>query len=80
VNADDVHACLAVAKLALAYRERYHEDFVVDLVGYRRWGHYEGDASRHAAEQARIVRTARDGAANAFMVHGSQPRTRPREP
>jgi 2-oxoglutarate dehydrogenase complex dehydrogenase (E1) component-like enzyme len=43
VNAGDVHVCLAVAKLALAYRERYHRDFVIDLVGYRRWGHNEGD-------------------------------------
>src|SRR5690606_5140115 len=43
VNADDPEACLSVARLAHAYRERFHKDFVIDLVGYRRWGHNEGD-------------------------------------
>jgi 2-oxoglutarate dehydrogenase E1 component len=43
VNADDAEACLGVARLAFAYRERFHKDFVIDLVGYRRWGHNEGD-------------------------------------
>ncbi len=43
VNADDPEACLAVARLAFAYRDRFGKDFVVDLVGYRRWGHNEGD-------------------------------------
>jgi 2-oxoglutarate dehydrogenase E1 component len=43
VNADDAEACLGVARLAHAYRERFHKDFVIDLVGYRRWGHNEGD-------------------------------------
>jgi 2-oxoglutarate dehydrogenase E1 component len=43
VNADDAEACLGVARLAQAYRERFHKDFVIDLVGYRRWGHNEGD-------------------------------------
>jgi 2-oxoglutarate dehydrogenase E1 component len=43
VNADDPEACVAVAGLAVAYRARFHKDFVIDLVGYRRWGHNEGD-------------------------------------
>src|SRR5690606_22091260 len=43
VNADDVVACLQAARLAAAYRERYGKDFLIDLVGYRRWGHNEGD-------------------------------------
>jgi 2-oxoglutarate dehydrogenase E1 component len=43
VNADDVEACIAVARMALAYREQFGRDFVIDLVGYRRWGHNEGD-------------------------------------
>src|SRR5690606_38833655 len=43
VNADDPESCLEVARLALAYREQFHKDFVIDLVGYRRWGHNEGD-------------------------------------
>ena len=43
VNADDLEACLDVVRLAMAYRERFGADFVVDLIGYRRLGHNEGD-------------------------------------
>jgi len=43
VNADDPAACLAAVELAFAYRQRFGKDFVVDLVGYRRYGHNEGD-------------------------------------
>ena len=43
VNADDPEACLAVARLALAYREKFHSDVVIDLIGYRRYGHNEAD-------------------------------------
>jgi 2-oxoglutarate dehydrogenase E1 component len=43
VNADDPIACLAAIRLATAYRARFGQDFLVDLVGYRRWGHNEGD-------------------------------------
>jgi 2-oxoglutarate dehydrogenase E1 component len=43
VNADDVEGCIAVARMAYAYREQFGKDFLIDLVGYRRWGHNEGD-------------------------------------
>jgi len=43
VNADDPEACLAAMKLAMAYRGRFHEDVLIDLIGYRRHGHNETD-------------------------------------
>jgi 2-oxoglutarate dehydrogenase E1 component len=43
VNADEPEACLAVVRLAMMYRERFHGDVVIDLIGYRRYGHNEGD-------------------------------------
>jgi 2-oxoglutarate dehydrogenase complex dehydrogenase (E1) component-like enzyme len=43
VNADRPDACLAAMRLAMAYRREYHDDVVLDLVGYRRHGHNEGD-------------------------------------
>ena len=43
VNADDPVSCLAAARLATVYRQQFGKDFLIDLVGYRRWGHNEGD-------------------------------------
>src|SRR5436190_5861641 len=43
VNADDPEACLAAVRFAMLYRDKFHADVVIDVVGYRRWGHNEAD-------------------------------------
>lgn len=42
-NADDAEAGIQAMRLALAYRAKFGEDFVIDIVGYRRHGHNESD-------------------------------------
>jgi 2-oxoglutarate decarboxylase len=47
VNADDPDACLAAVQLAMLYRDKFENDCVINLVGYRRFGHNEGDEPRY---------------------------------
>ena len=60
VNADDPEACQAAARLAMMYRDKFHADVVIDVVGYRRHGHNEGDEPAYTQPlmYERIKRTA----------------------
>ncbi|WP_059104845.1 2-oxoglutarate dehydrogenase E1 component [Shouchella shacheensis] len=43
VNADDPEACVKAVEFAVKYRQKFQKDFLIDLIGYRRFGHNEGD-------------------------------------
>jgi 2-oxoglutarate dehydrogenase E1 component len=43
INADDVAACVSAVRLAFAFRQEFGHDVLIDLIGYRRFGHNEAD-------------------------------------
>jgi 2-oxoglutarate dehydrogenase E1 component len=74
VNADDPEAALMAVRIAHAYRNRFHKDILIDLVGYRRWGHNEGDEPAFTQPQMyEIIRshpTVRELYARSLQEHG----------
>src|SRR5687767_14149432 len=78
VNADDAAACLEAARLAWEYRARFGLDFLIDLIGYRRFGHNEGDepAFTQPLMYRRIAahKTVRELFADQLAEQGTVPR------
>src|SRR3989304_8854535 len=74
VNADDPEACLQSARPAFAYRTKFQKDFLIDLIGYRRYGHNEGDEPRFPQplmyEKIERHRTVRELWATTMMTRG----------
>jgi 2-oxoglutarate dehydrogenase E1 component len=75
VNADDPEAALAAVRLALAYRTEFGHDFVIDLVGYRRFGHNEQDDASYTqplmVERINKQPTVRDVYAEKLIAEGA---------
>src|SRR5216110_2592646 len=76
VNADDPEACLAAVRLAMMYRDKFHADVVIDVVGYRRHGHNEGDEPAYTQpllyERIRQTPTVRQRYAEQLVAEGVQ--------
>src|SRR6202012_6051212 len=54
VNADDVEACVSAIRLAFAFRQEFGHDVLIDLIGYRRFGH--NDAAEPAYTKPEIYK------------------------
>jgi 2-oxoglutarate dehydrogenase E1 component len=74
VNADDPEACLAAVRLAMMYREKFRQDVVIDVVGYRRHGHNEGDEPAYTQplmyERIKQTPTVREKYASQLVQEG----------
>jgi 2-oxoglutarate decarboxylase len=74
VNADDVDACIAAVHLAVDFRRAFSRDVLIDLIGYRRFGHNEQDEPAYTqplmAEKIKSHPTVRELFANKLMNQG----------
>jgi 2-oxoglutarate dehydrogenase E1 component len=46
VNGDDVEAVIQAVQFAIEYRQEFNRDVFIDILGYRKYGHNEGDEPR----------------------------------
>jgi multifunctional 2-oxoglutarate metabolism enzyme len=74
VNADDVDACIAAVHFAVDFRRAFARDVLIDLIGYRRFGHNEQDEPAYTqpqmAEKIKSHPTVRELFANKLVNQG----------
>jgi multifunctional 2-oxoglutarate metabolism enzyme len=74
VNADDVDACIAAVHLVIDFRRAFGRDALIDLIGYRRFGHNEQDEPAYTqpamTERIRNHPTVRELFANKLVNQG----------
>jgi 2-oxoglutarate dehydrogenase E1 component len=74
VNADDVDACIWAANLAIEFRKRFARDVLIEIIGYRRFGHNEQDEPAYTQpsmyERIKNHPTARELFANKLVAQG----------
>ena len=66
VNADDVAACITAVRLAFAYRQEFGHDALIDLIGYRRFGHNEADEPAYTQPEMYVQIKAKKRVAEIF--------------
>jgi multifunctional 2-oxoglutarate metabolism enzyme len=83
VNSDDVDACIAAVHLVIDFRRAFGRDVLIDLIGYRRFGHNEQDepayTQPHMAERIKNHPTVRELFANKLVNQGVITAQRARE-
>ncbi len=74
VNADDLNACIWAVHLSAEFRRRFGRDVVIDLIGYRRFGHNEQDEPAYTqpemTEKIKAHPTTRELFANKLVAQG----------
>ncbi len=74
VNADDIDACIWAVHLAMDFRKRFGRDTVIDVIGYRRFGHNEQDEPAYTQpgmyDLIKAHPTARELFANKLIAQG----------
>ena len=66
VNADDVEACVSAVRLAFAFRQEFGHDVMIDLIGYRRFGHNETDEPAYTQPEMAAMIKKQDAGARAL--------------
>ena len=69
VNADDAEAVVHAVEMALEYRMRFKKDVYIDLLGYRKYGHNEGDEPRFTQPKLYKIIAKQD---NPFKIYADK--------